>query len=263
MLDIGKNEFNDHSFNEFASALRHNQTLQLLDISRNKDLSDEGSLVTLVQSIAFNRSIQTLDLSGLRIRKPFLKSHFEPALKSNITLQYVNGKFQQEVIEEQLQTNITIENEILPNFAKKAKVRKGDFRIKLVDALNTSAVYLADSSGALFEPALKFVKYHDIRICDFTGLQLQDTSMQLIADYLTKNPNLRSLIIDNNEISDDGIIRIATALKVNAKLAHFSFRGCAMVTDEGLQELCNVVARDNTVLFQIQFDADRFGKELA
>jgi hypothetical protein len=29
--------------------------------------------------------------------------------------------------------------------------------------------------------------------------------MQLIADYLAKNPNMRSLILDGNEISDYGM----------------------------------------------------------
>lgn len=57
MLDIGKNDFNDHSFNSFAAQLRFNQTLKLLDISKNKEIHDEGSLVTLVQSIAHNQSI--------------------------------------------------------------------------------------------------------------------------------------------------------------------------------------------------------------
>lgn len=57
MLDIGKNEFSDLGFNEFAASLVDNQTLQLLDISRNKELMDEGSLVTLVQSLAYNKSI--------------------------------------------------------------------------------------------------------------------------------------------------------------------------------------------------------------
>jgi hypothetical protein len=52
----------------------------------------------------------------MRIRKPFLKSHFEPALKSNITLKYVIGKLTPDIIDEELQINITIENEILPNY---------------------------------------------------------------------------------------------------------------------------------------------------
>lgn len=102
MLDLSKNEFNDHGFNSFALEVCNNHTLLFLDISRNKDLSDEGSLVSLAQSIAFNKSIQTLDLNGIRIRKPFLKGHFEPALKSNITLKFVMGKLTPDIIDEEL-----------------------------------------------------------------------------------------------------------------------------------------------------------------
>jgi Ran GTPase-activating protein (RanGAP) involved in mRNA processing and transport len=48
MLDVGKNEFSDFAFNTFALQIRKNDTLQFLDISKNKDLSDMGSLITLV-----------------------------------------------------------------------------------------------------------------------------------------------------------------------------------------------------------------------
>jgi|LauGreDrversion4_2_1035121.scaffolds.fasta_scaffold28440_3 hypothetical protein len=34
----------------------------------------------------------TLDLNGIRIRKPFIKNYFEPALVDNISLKYVHGK---------------------------------------------------------------------------------------------------------------------------------------------------------------------------
>lgn len=78
----------------------------MLDISRNKELNDEGSLVTFAQSIAMNKSIQTLDMNGIRIRKPYLKSHFEPALISNITLKFVLAKMTPDIIDESLNTNI-------------------------------------------------------------------------------------------------------------------------------------------------------------
>ena len=128
--------------------------------------------MTLVQSIAYNRCIQTLDLSGMRIRKPFLKSHFEPALKSNITLKYVLGKLTPDIIDEDLNINITIENQVLPHLMLKAKFKKGDFNTKCVDSENTSILQLTDLPNSLFEPALKFVKYHSIRICDFSGMGL-------------------------------------------------------------------------------------------
>ena len=78
--------------------LAFNKGLKFLDIAKNKDLSDEASLVTLVESLEKNRALQTLDLSSLKIRKPFLKMHFEPALKKNITLQKVLGKIPPSII---------------------------------------------------------------------------------------------------------------------------------------------------------------------
>lgn len=150
MLDLGKNEFSDHGFEPFAAEIAKNTCLTLLDISRNKEINDEGSLVTLVQSIAFNKSIQTLDLTGIRIRKPFLKSHFEPALISNITLKFVNGKMQAEIVQGMLNTNIVIETKVVPNYLPKAKFRKGDFNVKIVDPLNTSFLNMSGCDNCLF-----------------------------------------------------------------------------------------------------------------
>jgi hypothetical protein len=48
MLDLGKNEFTDQGFEIFAQEIEKNKSLTTLDISRNKDINDEGSLVTLI-----------------------------------------------------------------------------------------------------------------------------------------------------------------------------------------------------------------------
>ena len=97
-LELPKNCFTDVGFDQFAKMLAFNKGLKFLDIAKNKDLSDEASLVTLVESLEKNRALQTLDLSSLKIRKPFLKMHFEPALKKNITLQKVLGKIPPSII---------------------------------------------------------------------------------------------------------------------------------------------------------------------
>ena len=91
-LDVSRNAFNDQGFDVFAAGLEKNRGLEFLDVSKNKDISDEGSLITLAESLSKNRSLRTLDLSGIRLRKPFLKSHLELALQSNITLIDVIGK---------------------------------------------------------------------------------------------------------------------------------------------------------------------------
>jgi len=85
-LEIPKNSFTDTGFDVFAKAFAFNKGLKFLDIAKNKDLNDESSLITLAEALIKNRSLQTLDLSSLKIRKPYLKQHFEPALRKNITL---------------------------------------------------------------------------------------------------------------------------------------------------------------------------------
>ena len=66
--------------------MARNEGLLFLDISKNNHISDEGSLVTLVQSLVANDTLRTIDLSGINIRKPFFQNHFNKALQKNITL---------------------------------------------------------------------------------------------------------------------------------------------------------------------------------
>ena len=47
MLDISKNLYGDIAFQSFASEMGEHSTLTFLDISKSKELNDEGSLVTL------------------------------------------------------------------------------------------------------------------------------------------------------------------------------------------------------------------------
>lgn len=80
MLDISKNLYGDVAFQSFASEMGEHSTLTFLDISKSKELNDEGSLVTLAQQLQYNTHLQTLDLTNVKVRKPFLKNHLEPSL---------------------------------------------------------------------------------------------------------------------------------------------------------------------------------------
>ena len=73
MLDISKNLYNDQAFQSFAKEMGEDATLTFLDISKSKDLNDEGSLIVLAKELAFNTHLQTLDLTAVRVRKLFLK----------------------------------------------------------------------------------------------------------------------------------------------------------------------------------------------
>jgi len=87
--------------------------------------------------------------------------------------------------------------------------------------------------------------------------------MRMLSTYLRSNPNLRSIVLDKNMFTDDGIFKLTNELKTNTKLAHLSIKGCTNVTNLGLQRLCDVISTTNTCLFQIDLDVDQFDKELA
>ena len=72
-LDLSRNAFNDTGFDIFAEQLAFNDGLTFLDIAKNKEVTDEGSLVTFCEAMTINKKLKTIDLTGLAIRKPFLK----------------------------------------------------------------------------------------------------------------------------------------------------------------------------------------------
>ena len=113
-LDLSRNAFNDSGFDIFAEQLAFNDGLTFLDIAKNKEVTDEGSLITFCEAMTINKKLKTIDLTGIAIRKPFLKQNFDQALKRNITLQEVIGKIPSNIINSELEQNILIEKEILP-----------------------------------------------------------------------------------------------------------------------------------------------------
>ena len=54
MLDISKNLYSDSAFEKFAAEMGESATLTFLDISKSRELNDEGSLITLAKQIEFN-----------------------------------------------------------------------------------------------------------------------------------------------------------------------------------------------------------------
>ena len=54
MLDISKNMFSDKAFATFAWEMGVDATLTYLNIGKNMELSDEGSLVVLAKQLEFN-----------------------------------------------------------------------------------------------------------------------------------------------------------------------------------------------------------------
>ena len=56
----------------------------------------------------------------------------------------------------------------------------------------------------------------------------------MLSMYLRADPNLRSVVLDKNLFTDDGLLKLTKELEKNTKLAHLSIKGCTNVTNEGL-----------------------------
>jgi len=78
-------------------------------------------------------------------------------------LKYVTGKFPAGVIDLELKTNILIENEVEPNFQKERQRGQQTFDVSMVDPEITSSLFMGGKDVSLFEAALKYVMYRDIR----------------------------------------------------------------------------------------------------
>ena len=155
-----------------------------------------------------------------------------------------------------------IEKEIMPLYQRQVRPGKNTFNLALVED-NPSLHSFLDLKGQpsrLIKAAFKLIRNYDIRSIDFTEAGMQDDSMRMLSSYLRSDPNLRSIVLDNNLFTDEGLHRLTNELKKNTKLAHLSIRGCTNITNLGLQRLCDVISTTNTCLFQIDLDVEQFDK---
>ena len=114
---------------------------------------------------------------------------------------------------------------------------KNLFDLSLVeeDKGNHSILNLKDKPNRLIPAAFKFIRLKDIRMVDFSNTGFHDENMRMLAGYLKDNPNLRSVYLDSNIFTDDGLRRVTEQLRHNTKLAHLSIRACVNVNDLGLK----------------------------
>ena len=87
--------------------------------------------------------------------------------------------------------------------------------------------------------------------------------MRILSTYLRQDPSLRSVVLDKNLFTDEGLQRLTKELEKNTRLAHLSIKGCTSLTNEGLQKLCDVISTTNTSLFQVDLDIEQFDRQLA
>ena len=264
VLDISRNAFSDSGFVDFARELAHNKGIDSLNLSKNKDVSDEAGLRELAHALASNSSLAVIDLSGLKVRKPCVIQYFQPALKSNITLKRILGKIPPGIISEDLKDNVTIESDITCKYRtvkKESRRELSKLPLHRIDGDQTQ-LNLRDQGNELLTPALKFIRYRRIHAVDLSNMQLEDESLRLLALYLEENPALRSLAIAENFFTDDGFAQLIHALRGNTHLNHLNILGCSGITDQSLTALEDMVTEVNMSLYAVELDAEGFEPEL-
>ena len=260
VLDISRNAFSDSGFVDFARELAHNKGIDSLNLSKNKDVSDEAGLRELAHALASNSSLAVIDVSGLKVRKPCVIQYFQPALKSNITLKRIIGKLPPGIISEDLKDNVTIESDITCKYRtvkKESRRELSKLPLHRIDGDQTQ-LNLRDQGNELLAPALKFIRYRRIHAVDLSNMQLEDESLRLLALYLEENPVLRSLAIAENFFTDDGLAQLIHALRGNTHLNHLNILGCSGISDQSLTALEDMVTEVNMSLYAVELDFDGF-----
>lgn len=257
VLDISRNQFSDGGFIDFAKGLAQNKGITTLNLQKNKDVTDEFGLRELAYALETNSSLSIIDLNGLKLRKPCVVQHFQPALKHNITLKRILGKLPPGIISGDLRDNITIEQEIMKNF----KIVKKEQKRELCKSIHRipedqSQLQLKDCATDLLEPALKFIRFKRIHVVDLSGMQLEDEALAMIAEYIGENPAVRSLGLAHNNFSEEGFEGLFEALHSNSTLNHLNLSGCVGITEKNLAALQHLVTEVNMSLYSVELLQD-------
>ena len=101
------------------------------------------------------------------------------------------------------------------------KPRKEEFNLALVESSseNRSRLNLHEQPPRLLKAAFKLIRNYDIRAVDFTAAGIHDDSMRMLSLYLRNDPNLRSIVLDKNMFTDDGLQKLTKELERNTSAA--------------------------------------------
>jgi predicted nuclease of predicted toxin-antitoxin system len=123
------------------------------------------------------------------------------------------------------------------------------FNFTLVDTEDYSFLDISGKKTSYILPSFKFMNFYHIRAIDLAGTGFHDIHMSMLGEYLQSDPELFSICLDNNPLTDASMKTLANALRKNKKVAHLSLCNCPNITDKGLEELYFVIMDHNMVLF--------------
>jgi len=243
VLDISKNLFTDGGFIDFAKGLAKNKGISSLNLSKNKDISDEYGLKELANSLFENSCLSVIDLNGIKVRKPCVISYFKPALQQNITLKRLEGKIPPGIIGQDLKDNMTIDINISNHLKTVKKEHRRELAKVPIHRLDCDQrqLNLDGKSNCLLIPALKIIRYRKIHVVDLSNMSLEDEQLRSLSLYLGENPEMRSLGLANNLFTDASMSQLIFDLQHNTHLNHLNLLGCLGITDVSLRSLEDMI----------------------
>ena len=79
-------------------------------------------------------------------------------------------------------------------------------------------------NNELLIPSLKFIRYKNIQVVNFTDMKLKNEQLKLIALHIATDPLLRSLTLAENPFTDLGLTDIIEAMRKNTTLNHLNIK---------------------------------------
>ena len=215
-LDVSDNKIGDNGIAHIATALQTNTTITELNISRCS-MSGEG-VKSLARAIAVNRSLQELNISHSKIGDSGI-AHIATALHTNITMICL-------VI-----SHCNMSDEGAESLARALAMNTS------LQELDISGNKIGDNGIASIATALHTnttMRKLDISRCTMFDVVAESHAL---ARALGVNSSLQTLHFYNNDLSENAIADIATALQTNNSLKMIMIGSEATTTDEGVLSL--------------------------
>ena len=229
--NISFNEIGDNGIAHIATALQTN-TMKTLDIS-DCSISDEGA-ESLASALAVNRSLLELNISFNKIGDNGI-AHIATVLQKNTTLRTLAI------------SSCSISDEGTESLARALAVNKS------LQELNIGFNEIGDNGIAHIAIVLK--TNTTMRMLDISGCSISDEGAESL---VAANKSLQELNIGFNEIGNNGIAHIATALKTNTTMRTLDISSCS-ISDEGAESLARALAVNRSLQeLNISSDDDEF-----
>jgi hypothetical protein len=206
-LALARSNFGSAGLEELASALYHNTSIEVLDVSVNR-LDGMESAEILRDILRSNKTITTLNLSGNSFgRTPGAVERIADGLGSNSTLLKIDF------------SSCSLEDDGVSTLAQTLGSRNTTLQKLAVggNAITSTGI------GVLVETMEQSSHIADLDLCDnYFG----DGGAVLLARSLGNNalPNLTQLSLCDCGIDDDGFIALVSALEQNTSLLQLDLR---------------------------------------